>query len=95
MGPLFRIASRDRAADPRVELVDLLGRHVVEVARLKIVRRGRPEPPERALLGYKEEVGKSHAEDHCADALRYAIHTEASGATGSGRRTRVFPDIGF
>ena len=42
----------------------------------------------RELLSYQEEhVGKSAAEDHCCDALRYAVHTEARGDSDSGGPT--------
>ena len=42
----------------------------------------------RELLSYQEEhVGKSGAEDHCCDALRYAVHTEARDDSDSGGPT--------
>jgi len=42
----------------------------------------------REFLSYKEEhVGKSNADDHCLDSLRYCLHTHATaGSTNSSSR---------
>lgn len=48
--------------------------------RVGLLVSDRCEYTVRELLSYKEEhVGKSAAEDHCADALRYAIFTNETG----------------
>ena len=45
----------------------------------------------RELLGYKEEqVGTSAAEDHCADASRYAIHTDQRTDTNTYGPSDIF-----
>ena len=48
----------------------------------------------REFLSYKEEhVGKSNADDHCLDSLRYCLHTHATAdSTSSGRPIVQIPD---
>ena len=48
----------------------------------------------REILGYKEEhVGTSAAEDHCADASRYAIHTHVRTDTSTPDPADIFGSV--